>query len=781
MIDPRHPDYSDHPASPRRPQFSYQPEAIGPPEVSIITPYFNADLSFLETTRSVLFQSLQSFEWIIVDDGSTNPASLSQLKALADPRIRIIRHETNRGLPAARNTGFQAARSDLVFQLDSDDLIEPTTLEQCAWFLKSFPEAAFVKGFSVGFGAQEYLWTKGFHDGAAILQENNTTATAMIRRAAWQHIGGYNELLREGMEDWDFWLRCAAAGLWGATIPQFLDWYRRRPRADRPWSNISDPTRNAAFLSRLKTLHPRLFDGDFPVIRPRKPDLDRAGQDPADGCIVNPLLSRPRRLMLIVPWLAMGGADRFNLNLVELLTARGWEVTIATTLPGDHSWLPDFSRFTPDIFCTTHFLRPELTPRFLRALIDSRRPDAVLVTNSQMGYDLLPYLRQHCPAPAYLDYCHMEELEWRGGGYPADAVRFQKLLDLNVVASDHLKNWEVSRGGDADRIEVCHINVDADKFAPDHAQRASTRAELGIAADQTVILHAARICPQKRPRTVGAVAAELSRRGQEFTMLIAGDGPDLPSLKEFIDRQRLGKQVRFLGPVPGAKMRSLLAASDIFFLPSEWEGIAMGIYEAMSMGLVVVASDVGGQRELVTPDCGFLLAAGSSPTPDSSEVDRYATALAGLIKDPGQRRKLGDAARARILEHFRLEHMARRMEDVLGRAIRLHREQPRLVPEMAAQAARMAVTHALEWRGLGSPSDPFAGGGQLDLQVRSEQELAEIQRSLAWRILGRFAPSNGASDAVGRLREVHNSAAYRLIASVKGSLPYRAYKKRKSR
>lgn len=783
MIDPRNPDYTDSPASARRPTFHYSPASLTSPQVSVITPYFNADASFLQTAAAILSQSLQNFEWIIVDDGSTDQDSIHQLQFCTDPRIRIIRHDGNQGLPAARNTGFKAARSDLIFQIDTDDLIEPTTLEQCAWFLRSFPEAAFVKGFTVGFGAQHYLWTKGFHDGAAMRDENLVTATAMVRKSAWERVGGYDTTLREGMEDWDFWLRCAAAGLWGATIPQFLDWYRRRGRADRPWTNISDPKRRNAFIARLKGSHPQLFSNAFPHVNPRKPDPARAGLDPDDGCILNPLAKEARRLLIIVPWLAMGGADRFNINFVERLTSRGWEVTIATTLPGDHSWLPDFSRLTPDIFCTTHFLRPELTPRFLRAIIESRRPDAVLITNSEMGYELLPYLRFHCPAPAYLDYCHMEEPEWRNGGYPADAVRFQPLLDLNIVASEHLKRWEVSRGGDAGRIEVCRINVDTEAFHPDQALRDSVRAELGLAANETVILHAARICPQKRPATVAAVAAELARRGHRFTMLIAGDGPDLPWLKESINRDRLTSQVQLLGAIPAARMRQVLAASDIFFLPSKWEGIAMALYEAMSMGLVVVSADVGGQSELVTPESGILLPPGQGATPDTAEVERYAAALADLIVNPDHRSKLAAAARARVLEHFGLQQMADRMEEILHRAVQLHKGGLRSAPDptTALQAAQEAVASALAWRRPGTVSDPFAGGGQLDLQIRAQIELGQIERSLAWRILGRLASTDHASDAVERLRRIHRSATYRLIASVKDSFPYLAYKKRKPR
>ena len=74
-----------------------------------------------------------------------------------------------------------------------------------------------MKGHTVGFGGQQYLWTRGFGDREAFLTENVTTATAMIRRAVHEAVGGFAEEFRGGMEDWDFWLHCADHGYWGAT------------------------------------------------------------------------------------------------------------------------------------------------------------------------------------------------------------------------------------------------------------------------------------------------------------------------------------------------------------------------------------------------------------------------------------------------------------------------------------------------------------------------------------------------------------------------------------
>src|SRR6266852_2104918 len=143
MIDPASSDYTNTPASPHRPRFGYATDdASALPCVAIVTPFYNTGPVFHETAASVLQQSLQQWEWLIVNDGSTDPESLALLEEYRhrDPRIRVIDHGVNQGLSAARNTGFRVARSPYVVQLDSDDLLEPTAVEKWVWYLESYPE-----------------------------------------------------------------------------------------------------------------------------------------------------------------------------------------------------------------------------------------------------------------------------------------------------------------------------------------------------------------------------------------------------------------------------------------------------------------------------------------------------------------------------------------------------------------------------------------------------------------------------------------------------------------
>jgi len=176
----------------------------------------------------------------------------------------------------------------------------------------------------------------------------------------------------------------------------------------------------------------------------------------------NRLCKTKPRLLMLLPGLTMGGSDKFNLDLLQQLTTRGWEISIATTLPGDDTWLPLFARHTPDIFVLEHFLRLVDYPRFLRYLIQSRQVDTVMVSHNELGYLLLSYLRAHCPHVTFVDLSH-SDIEWENGLYAKMAVEYQELLDLSIVSSQQLKRSMVQQGADSDRIAVYEASAGPDE------------------------------------------------------------------------------------------------------------------------------------------------------------------------------------------------------------------------------------------------------------------------------------------------------------------------------
>ncbi|RIL07895.1 MAG: glycosyl transferase family 1 [Proteobacteria bacterium] len=734
------------PGDPARPRYDYAPDPSGAPPrpvVSVVTPVFDPDVAALRATAASVFgQSLQHFEWILVDDASTDPATAALLAELAaDARVRVLRMFENRGRSAARNAGFRAAASELVYVLDQDDLLEPTALEKCCAALHAHPGWGFVNGWCQGFGAQSYRWERGFEGGADFLRENAASGRALVRRAVFEAAGGYDESLRDGFEDWDFWLRCAARGSWGATLPERLDWFRRKD----PPAGWESPERVDAMRRALAERHGALA-GRFPSLAP---DADPPFADVPDApAFANPLRKQRPRLLLIVPWLALGGADRFNLSLVRGLAARGVEVTVATTQAGDHGWEDAFARATPDCFALARLLPLREQPRFLRHLIESRRPDAVLVSNSELGYLLLPFLRAHCPGPVYADFCHMEQPEWKSGGYPRLSRLVRRALDATITSSAHLRDWMIERGADAERVGVAYTGIDAAAWRRDHDARKRLREAWQVADEEAVLVYAARLCEQKQPAVFAATVAQLARRGVPFRAVVAGDGPLRPALEGALSDPLLAGRVRLLGGVGPDAMREVLSAGDVFFLPSRMEGIALSLFEAMALELPVVSADVGGQRELVTPACGLLL----PPAEPVREAAAYADALEPLLRDVDLRRTLGRRGRARVEASFSLE----RMLDAIEAILRTAREAPRPEPLLSPAAANAWATQAIEFVRMQNESGRLAG--------ERDALAAALHAEHARR-----------GEAESRLHRIEASRALRALRGMKRNALYRAW------
>ncbi|RMF83646.1 MAG: glycosyltransferase [Planctomycetota bacterium] len=739
MIDPQQPDYRNTPVSPSRPRFHYRlADPKTPPAVSIVTPFYNTGDIFRETAASVFQQSLQAWEWLIINDGSDDPAALAVLDAFrdCDARVRVIDLPENRGPGAARNTGYEAARCAYVCQLDDDDLLEPTAIETWLWHLESNPQYAIANGWSVAFGAKEYLWPNGFERGDKCLQSNYPVGRALVRKSAHAAAGGFDETMRSGMEDWDFWMRCAAAGLWGSTVPEFHDWYRRRENHGDRWALWAESPDQPDFLARQREKYPKLFESGVP--RPAR--RWRTALEPIrTSAPCSNVLEKPySRALLIAPWMSMGGSDKVNLDLIDQLLRRGWEASVVTTMRSDDAWRPQFTRRTPDVFAMPNFLRDTDYPAFLRYLIESRRPDVVFISNSELGYQLLPYLRAVCPEPAYVDYCHSEQPAWKHGGYPRYSIANQDLLDGTGVTSQYLKDWMVRRGGDAGKTTVVTINVDAEAWRRRDEARSRVRAAHNIPDDRMTIVFAGRLHADKQPRVLGRTLLELTRRGADFHALVIGDGPDGKDLRAFIQENDLLARVTMCGARPNEQVRELMSAGDIFFLPSLWEGIALTIYEAMAAGLAIVAADVGGQRELVTPDCGLLLPRKCED--EAGEARAYADVLADLLADAERTRALGAAARRRIEDHFTLEKMGEAMLKLFADARARHAACPvRLTERIGIECATQAIEQLRLSEALGETwVDPNEGALENTPQARLIREL-ENERDAAWAEAQRMA------------------------------------------
>jgi glycosyltransferase involved in cell wall biosynthesis len=180
--------------------------------VSVVIPVFNRPAAVRRAIESVLAQTCQDFEVIVVDDHSTDNTAASVM-ACTDPRVRLIRHEQNRGGSAARNTGIQAGSAPYVAFLDSDDEWLPMKLErQLEVFARSRDRLALVytgadRVYADG-SMERHIPTRQANLARTLLTENvvGETSVGMLRRSALEAVGGFDESL-PASQDLDLWLR----------------------------------------------------------------------------------------------------------------------------------------------------------------------------------------------------------------------------------------------------------------------------------------------------------------------------------------------------------------------------------------------------------------------------------------------------------------------------------------------------------------------------------------------------------------------------------------------
>jgi glycosyltransferase involved in cell wall biosynthesis len=724
MINPRQPAYHISPASPKRFVYPYllneNPASAIPPILSIVTPFYNSGEFLPETVQTVLQQSFQQWEWIIVNDASDDPVSLEILDRYrnSDNRIQVIDLPANSGPGAARNAGIRHSQTEYIVQLDSDNLLEPTAIEKWLWNLISYSQYHFVTGYSIGFGQDQYLWKKGFHSGSLFLEENQVDNQVLIRKSVLEQVGGYTEDIRNGLEDWDLWLKCAHQGIWGNTIPEYLHWYRRREKHTERWADWSKEG-ITAFRARFRQAYPDLWEsGGFPT--PQAPTQRHFQEVTTALPFGNILQKKKQRLLMVLPWLQVGGADNYNIDLIKQLQKHGWGISIITTLPDSNPWMAEFLQQTPDIFTLNNFIQLSDYPRFFHYFIRSRQIDAVMISHSEIGYHLLPFLRSVFPDLAILDYCHIIEEHWKGGGYPRISSVYSDIIDLTLTSSDELTSWMVNQGISKEKVKTCYINIDVDFWKPDEQLRKKTRSSLSIREDTVMLLYAARICEQKKPLVFGEVIKRLNDLGSNIQVVVAGDGDEMPALRDFIEGNQLDN-VHLLGSASSAKIQELMAAADIFFLPSAWEGIALTLYEAMASGLPVVAADVGGQRELVTTECGFLVS-GDNP---KMLVKEYVEILQRLIADPVLRNCYGKAARQRVFTYFQLDDMGKKFDKFIQSAI--EKRQQSSGSEAPAELTQYLTFQAVEYIRMSNFADQI-----WQEKKHSNQIIEKMHTELTW-------------------------------------------------
>jgi glycosyltransferase involved in cell wall biosynthesis len=198
------------------------------PLVSVIVPCYKQAEFLSEALDSVLAQTCQNWECIIINDGSPdNTEDVSRQYLAKDSRFKYIKQE-NQGLSAARNAGIRNSSGKYILPLDSDDKIGAEYLTKAVAALEMDSQLNLVYCRSDFFGEKRCEWTLPDYSPAELLVRNLIFSCAVFRRADFDRAGGYDESFRHGYEDWDFWISILLPDGKVLKLPKILFFYRIR-------------------------------------------------------------------------------------------------------------------------------------------------------------------------------------------------------------------------------------------------------------------------------------------------------------------------------------------------------------------------------------------------------------------------------------------------------------------------------------------------------------------------------------------------------------------------
>ena len=634
------------------------------PIISVIIPFYNDKKYIEQSVNCILNQTFPYYEILIIDDGSKDEESLKKLEEVSkiDKRIRVF-HKSNEGLAATRDYGATKSSKTCKYLMfiDSDDLLEPTFMECAYWTLETNKDAAWAYSDSIGFESQIYTWNKWF-DSEKMKKVNELLAISMVRKSDFNRVNGYGLREKAINEDWNFWLKLLGHDRYPIHMSFYGMWYRRKETGEL--KNASKNQKRtleiiegtaSKITKRVNAIQYPKYDYNYDLLSDK---IDIITPKCVDNNKIN--------ILMILPWMITGGADRFVLDLVSNLDKNKFEITILTTEPNKNVLRQQFEE-NATVYDLTSFLSQKYWLSFINYIIEKNNINLIFNTNSKFGYSILPYLKSKNPNIPIIDYIHMEEWYNRNGGYSRYSTMMKSVIDKTLTCNENSKRiLKEHFGRNSEEIETVYIGVDEEKFNPSKFNKNELLEKYGLQNEKRYILsYICRISEQKRPILLLEIVKKLKEKRNDFLVLVVGNGNLLEKMKKKASEMEILENIKFLGNIE--KTEEIYALSDATINCSIKEGLALTSYESLSMGVPVISANVGGQKELITEDVGIVVTCMQdektiySEDYDSNEINDYVVGIENVLNNL---EKYKENCRNRILDKFTSKNMINKMTKI---------------------------------------------------------------------------------------------------------------------
>lgn len=610
------------------------------PLVTVVIPCFNYGHLVEQAIRSVLNQTYPDLEIIVVEGGSTDPASIAEvrrLEALGLSRTRFLFRDERHLAGDNRNFGIGFARGRYICCLDADDLLRPVYIEVAVFLAEVFGYDLVTPSVQC-FGGSDPAWLVPDPSFPAILEENQVATAALFRRSVWAHVGGFRDWgvgAEHIPEDWDFWIRFLGHGFSGKSIREPLLLYRVHENSLTRQSTLELHRQRDV----LRKANADLCAGIANHAQPLRPVVNQwanlSSVDDTPG------------ILFATPFLTIGGAEKLLRTLAQRVIARGLRLIVITSRSLPDS-VPDdsrsFERITPHVYPLSGlFSSDQVSGEFLRYLIRRYSVQTLMLAGCEFVYHLLPALKKEFPNLTVVDQL------FNGDAHVYNNRHYSGSIDATIVPSDALSDSLVhGHGADPATIHVIPHGI------PLPAETGETPPALPAAARGRILIgFFGRLSREKAADVFVEIVRALAKEPDLF-FIMTGEGPERDCIRDQI--RKYGLEDRIYAPGFVENVEPLMRAADIVVLPSRIDGMPLALLEAGALGKPVVASRVGSIPTIVQ-DHEFLCEAG--------DVSAFCRSILRLARDPELRQRMGAAARSRVDARYSSDRMLEAYERLL--------------------------------------------------------------------------------------------------------------------
>jgi len=624
------------------------------PKVTVLMSVYNGEAYLDESISSILDQTFKDFEFLIINDGSTDKSlRIINKYAQQDKRLKVISHG-NKGLVTALNEGVQLARGKYIARMDADDISLPTRLEKQFAFLEANSNCSILATRVIvidEYGIQQGDWEEDVDNvsSEAILRYLPTSSclahpSIMVRADVLRN---YKYRNIPASEDYDLWLRLATDGKHISKLREPLLKYRMSPgsitqEANKKKSPVKklQYTKRAFLIRRLGTLHFNRFDRAVLASYIKtwlRPYLSRTKRVLATPLIIqerrsfksrlakNASKSNRQKILFLVPWLSMGGAEKVMLDLVEGLSPE-YEIHILITEQViENKWTHRFNaaRAIVDLRGAVHY--PSNKTAYVIKYVAINHIDFVIISNSFVGYSAIPGIKKLSGDTKIIDILHGQGGRLDKGSSPLFSLPYHKLINRRVTVTDYLRDY-MNKEFRLNKKDFYFIPNGVSTEGSVNDKRGNYKRNNSIAGNTKIVAWVGRFNDEKKPFLGLEIARKVSQEIDNCIFVFAGDGPQKKQMEEFIKGGGLQKRILLPGPLDNPEL--LLIDSEVLLLTSEMEGMPLAILEASAIGVPVVATKVGGVPEIVTDSkTGFLIPY------DENSVKNFSAAVLKLLND----------------------------------------------------------------------------------------------------------------------------------------------------